>query len=85
MWRNMDDRLERRRELLIPIPGGVLEKGNIGGWGVGEGNAVPRIILPEMDNVGKSAYRKVLFLMTADHHKPSNHLESKGNVTGRRE
>merc|ERR1712037_263503 len=49
IWRNMDDRLERRRELLVPE--GALE----GAWG--EENDFPRLILPKMDNVGKGVYR----------------------------
>ena len=100
MWRNMDDRLERRRELLIPegalghsrsfqcrsyplnihlTSEGALGEENVGEWG--EENDFPRLILPKMDNVGKSVYRKVLHLMTDHHHKS----QSTANVTGRRE
>ena len=78
MWRNMDDRLERRRELVIP--GGALEEENIGGWSLeGEGNA-----FPEMDSVGKSGHRKVL-------HSPSKVIGPfrsmfyQQPITGRRE
>ena len=64
MWRNMDDRLERRRELLIP---GALGEENIGGWREAEGNGFPRLILPKMDDVGRSVYRKVPRLMSSEH------------------
>ena len=75
MWRNMDDRLERRRELLIP--GGSLDleedgEGNLGGWRrEGEGNAFPRLVLPKLVNVGKSSYRKgfnqLVVMITSSH------------------
>ena len=51
MWKNMDDRLERRRELLSQRPGPTLEEeeevdlGNLGGpWREGD-NAFPRLVL----------------------------------------
>lgn len=85
MWRNMDDRLERRRELLIPGGGLDLEEdgeANLGGWR-GEGNTFPRLMLPKLVNVGKSSYRKGFnqsVVMIIDHHGhhydqwPSPHL-----------
>ena len=86
MWRNMDDRLERRRELLIPGGGLDLEEdgeGNLGGWrGEGEGSTFPRLMLPRLVNiVGKSSYRKGFNQsVVIDHHGhhygqwPSPHL-----------
>ena len=78
----MDDRLERRRELLIP--GGSLDleedgEGNLGGWmRKGEGNlggwgreGEGRLMLPKLVNVGKSSYRKgfnqLVVMITSSH------------------
>ena len=56
MWRNMDDRLERRRELLIP-QGAVEEKD--GGWvGTGgwkEGNGFQRPSSPRLSTLSRSS------------------------------